>query len=143
MNGLSRIFVKVRLYAGSGPSVAVKKPAETTTTPAQFRPFPAKCGPVPEAVDSGKERQSSKGTGLPRGLASRHCEAGDARTNYQVLPGDRVYVVANPLIVSDVWLGLFLAPFERAFGVVGLGNGTVRGFLTPVPTNVNALSIVP
>jgi polysaccharide biosynthesis/export protein len=58
---------------------------------------------------------------------------GKVCTNYQVLPGDRIYVKAAPLIVTDTYLGLVLAPFERLFADVGLGNATVRSFLFPIP----------
>lgn len=47
-------------------------------------------------------------------------------TNYQVLPGDRIYVKASPLIVFDTKLGKLTAPFERLFGFTILGNGMVR-----------------
>src|SRR5262249_54717859 len=41
-----------------------------------------------------------------RGIAQR----GSAGTNYQLFPGDRVYVDSNPLIRADSRLGQFLAP---------------------------------
>lgn len=47
-------------------------------------------------------------------------------TNYQVLPGDRIYVKASPLVTFDTKLGRFVAPFERILGITILGNGTVR-----------------
>lgn len=47
-------------------------------------------------------------------------------TNYQMLPGDRLYVKASPLITFDTKLGKLTAPFERLFGFTILGNGTVR-----------------
>jgi polysaccharide export outer membrane protein len=73
--------------------------------------------------------------------ALAHC--GDARTNYQVMPGDRIYVMGAPLIKTYTYLDRVLAIPERIFGVVGLGNLTVREFLTPIPRNVNALNITP
>jgi len=60
---------------------------------------------------------------------------GEVGTNYQVLPGDRIYVDAQPLVVVDTALARFLAPWDRLFGSVGLGNSTVREFLTPIFTN--------
>jgi polysaccharide export outer membrane protein len=96
---------------------------------------------------------SKKRIYLVRPLAGAHCPDGpeevyhvdwhgvaghgDVTTNYQVLPGDRIYVKAAPLVVTDTYLALFLAPFERIFGTVGLGNSTVRQFLFPIPKNVN------
>ena len=47
-------------------------------------------------------------------------------TNYQVLPGDRIYVKASPFIIFDTKLGRFIAPIERVLGITILGNGTVR-----------------
>ncbi|MCA9049605.1 MAG: polysaccharide biosynthesis/export family protein [Planctomycetaceae bacterium] len=47
-------------------------------------------------------------------------------TNYQVLPGDRIYVKADKFITFDTNLSKITAPFERLFGFVILGNGTVR-----------------
>lgn len=47
-------------------------------------------------------------------------------TNYQLLPGDRLYVKASPLITFDTKLAKLTAPFERMLGFTILGNGTVR-----------------
>jgi polysaccharide export outer membrane protein len=51
---------------------------------------------------------------------------GDTRTNYQVLPGDRVYIQAEPLITLDSALARIISPIERVFGVTLLGNATIR-----------------
>jgi len=51
---------------------------------------------------------------------------GRTDTNYQLLPGDRVYVEADPFVTFDTRLSRFLAPFERMFGFTLLGNGTIR-----------------
>lgn len=47
-------------------------------------------------------------------------------TNYQVLPGDRIYVQADPLIRLDTMLAKFISPIERVLGVTLLGRSTVR-----------------
>jgi polysaccharide export outer membrane protein len=47
-------------------------------------------------------------------------------TNYQVLPGDRIYVQAQPIITADTYLARIIAPIERIFGVTLLGNATVE-----------------
>ncbi len=47
-------------------------------------------------------------------------------TNYQVLPGDRIYVQADALITFDTYVGRIVAPFERMFGFTLLGNSVVR-----------------
>jgi polysaccharide export outer membrane protein len=55
-------------------------------------------------------------------------QCGKTATNYQVLPGDRIYVKAQPLIKFDTMLGLVITPVERAFGVTLLGNSTIQNF---------------
>jgi polysaccharide export outer membrane protein len=47
-------------------------------------------------------------------------------TNYQLLPGDRLFVQAEPLVTIDTFLARLTSPMERIFGVTLLGNGTVR-----------------
>jgi polysaccharide export outer membrane protein len=51
---------------------------------------------------------------------------GETATNYQLLPGDRIYVKADSFITFDTYLGRLLNPFERIFGFILLGNGTVQ-----------------
>ena len=46
-------------------------------------------------------------------------------TNYQLLPGDRIYVKADPLIATDSFIAKFTVPMSRLFGITLLGNGTV------------------
>lgn len=53
-------------------------------------------------------------------------QGAQTQTNYQVLPGDRLYVKASPLITLDTKVAKFTAPFERMLGFTILGNGTVR-----------------
>lgn len=52
-------------------------------------------------------------------------QCADTQTNYQLLPGDRVYVAEDRLMSFDTWLGKALAPWERIFGFVSLGTNTV------------------
>src|SRR5262245_22634823 len=47
-------------------------------------------------------------------------------TNYQLLPGDRIYVKADTLIAADSFIAKVTVPMSRLFGVTLLGNGTVR-----------------
>jgi polysaccharide export outer membrane protein len=49
-----------------------------------------------------------------------------AGTNYQLMPGDRVYVDSQALVKTDTALARFFAPIERVFGVVLLGSSTVN-----------------
>jgi polysaccharide biosynthesis/export protein len=47
-------------------------------------------------------------------------------TNYQLLPGDRIYVKADTLIAADSFIAKVTVPLSRLFGVTLLGNGTVQ-----------------
>jgi polysaccharide biosynthesis/export protein len=51
-------------------------------------------------------------------------------TNYQLLPGDRLYISEDELSTFTNVVGKVTAPFERIAGILGLGNGTIRGFQT-------------
>jgi polysaccharide export outer membrane protein len=47
-------------------------------------------------------------------------------TNYQVMPGDRIYVKAQKLVTIDRTLARIISPIERIFGVTLLGSSTVN-----------------
>jgi protein involved in polysaccharide export with SLBB domain len=47
-------------------------------------------------------------------------------TNYQVLPGDRIFIAENKLIALDAVLNQVIAPFERVFGFTLLGTQTIQ-----------------
>ena len=49
----------------------------------------------------------------------------NARSNYQILPGDRVFIAEDRLIALDTGLGKIIAPIERVMGFSILGAGTV------------------
>jgi polysaccharide biosynthesis/export protein len=51
---------------------------------------------------------------------------GITRTNYQVLPGDRIYVNSQKLISFDNALAKILQPIERLLGITLLGSETVN-----------------
>jgi polysaccharide export outer membrane protein len=51
---------------------------------------------------------------------------GVTATNYQIMPGDRVYVKAQRLVTVDTTLARIIAPIERLFGVTLLGATTVN-----------------
>ena len=51
---------------------------------------------------------------------------GVTATNYQVFPGDHVYVKAQRLVTVDNTLARVFAPVERLFGVTLLGTQTVN-----------------
>ncbi|MBY0230974.1 MAG: polysaccharide biosynthesis/export family protein [Gemmataceae bacterium] len=54
--------------------------------------------------------------------------AGRTATNYQLLPGDRIYVKSQALIRIDTALSKVFAPVERIFGITLLGNSVFRSF---------------
>lgn len=51
---------------------------------------------------------------------------GHTATNYQLFPGDRVYVKAQRLVTLDNTLARVFAPVERLFGITLLGASTVN-----------------
>lgn len=52
-------------------------------------------------------------------------------TNYQLMPGDRLYVRANPLIETDNWVSMILSPVERVFGSLLLGQTASQALANP------------
>jgi polysaccharide export outer membrane protein len=52
-------------------------------------------------------------------------------TNYQLLPGDRLYVQAQPLVRLETTVGKIIAPLERIFGFGLLSQSVVRAFRSP------------
>jgi polysaccharide export outer membrane protein len=57
-------------------------------------------------------------------LAITQCAATD--TNYQILPGDRIYVMADRWITFDSRVAKVLSPFTRMLGFTLLGAETVQ-----------------
>jgi polysaccharide biosynthesis/export protein len=57
---------------------------------------------------------------------------GATATNYEVLPGDRIFVEANPLITVDTALARAFAPIERILGLTLLGSSTVHSIAIPL-----------
>ena len=53
-------------------------------------------------------------------------QCGEIATNYQVFPGDRIYVDSDPWIKGDTWLAKRLSPILRGFGATLLGASTVN-----------------
>jgi polysaccharide export outer membrane protein len=53
-------------------------------------------------------------------------QEGVSATNYQVLPGDRIYVKADCLMRIDAALAKFLSPIQRILGTTLLGGATVN-----------------
>jgi len=55
-------------------------------------------------------------------------QCADNHTNYQVMPGDRVYVKAQKIITVDSTIAKFISPIERLLGVTLLASTTVNSF---------------
>ena len=53
---------------------------------------------------------------------------GDVTTNYQLMPGDRVYVAEDKWVAFDTKIAKITSPFERIFGFSILGADTVTRF---------------
>jgi protein involved in polysaccharide export with SLBB domain len=61
---------------------------------------------------------------------------GEGATNYQIFPGDRIYVGADPWVSGDTWIARRLAPIQNVLGTILLGSTTVnsiKGRSTTVP----------
>jgi polysaccharide export outer membrane protein len=63
--------------------------------------------------------------------------AGSTCTNYQIFPGDRIYVAAQPVITLNNTLAKIVAPIEQLFGVTLLGAATVNTIRTNPNNNNN------
>ena len=55
---------------------------------------------------------------------------GATATNYQLLPGDRLYIVEDEVVASDNLLAKFIRPVEHLLGVTGVGTNAIRGTQT-------------
>jgi len=68
---------------------------------------------------------SRKGTILTVDYAAI-TQRGATETNYQIMPGDRIYIAPDSAIAINVKLGKVTAPVERVMGLIGLGTSTIR-----------------
>ena len=53
-------------------------------------------------------------------------KGGGTATNYQVLPGDRIFIAENKLVLLDSMLNQAIAPFERIMGFTLLSTQSVQ-----------------
>ncbi len=60
---------------------------------------------------------------------------GQTMTNYQIMPGDRIYVKAQSIVTFDTALARFISPVERLFGITLLGVNTVNQFKSTAATS--------
>lgn len=63
---------------------------------------------------------------------------GEAVTNYQILPGDRIFVAEDRLVAFDTHLAKLLAPLNRGMGFILLSQGTAARLSGKVLSNTNA-----
>jgi hypothetical protein len=47
-------------------------------------------------------------------------------TNYQLMPGDRLYIAENKYLRASTTVGFILRPFEQTFGFVSLATSTLN-----------------
>ena len=64
---------------------------------------------------------------------------GSTATNYQLLPGDRVYVGLDPWIRTDQYIAKMFSPIERLLGVTLLGHSVVNAIGTPIGSNTGGV----
>jgi polysaccharide export outer membrane protein len=55
-------------------------------------------------------------------------KGGMTATNYQILPGDRVYIAEDETLAWTNLISKVTGPIERVVGIAGLGASTVRNF---------------
>ena len=53
---------------------------------------------------------------------------GQVKTNYQIMPFDRVYILSQPLTKFDTYMARVLSPVQRTLGITLLGTSTVNSF---------------
>lgn len=53
-------------------------------------------------------------------------QRGETATNYQLMPGDRLYIASDPLVATNNAISKFVSPFQRMFGGVLMGTYTTK-----------------
>jgi len=67
--------------------------------------------------------------GHPQTLPVDWCaiaKGADVSTNYQIMPGDRIYVQSQCIIRADSMIAKIVSPFERLFGVTLLASSAIN-----------------
>jgi len=59
-------------------------------------------------------------------------ECGDVATNYQLMPGDRLFVAAYPVSTINNTMARVIAPIQQLFGAILLGQSTVQTLAQPI-----------
>ncbi len=78
-------------------------------------------------------RPSPAGTGCEQVLPvnwNAITRGGNTATNYQIFPGDRVFIANDQTIAITSYLGKIIGPIERVTGFASLGTSTIRNFQT-------------
>ena len=57
-------------------------------------------------------------------------QGGQAATNYQILPGDRVFIAEDGMLAFNNYLAKVTAPIEKLLGLTGLATTTTRSAQT-------------
>lgn len=55
---------------------------------------------------------------------------GSSATNYQLMPGDRVFIAEDNLIATNTFISKVTAPIERLLGIASLGTSSIRSMQT-------------
>ena len=67
---------------------------------------------------------------------------GQVKTNYQIMPFDRVYILSQPLTKFDTYLGRVLSPVQRTLSVTLLGASAVNQIRNSGNNNGNNVGVV-
>ncbi len=67
----------------------------------------------------------------------------DVETNYQMMPGDRLYIAHDRLVALDGAIAKLASPFERIFGFTILGTGAASRLSGKVLQNNNDSLLTP
>ena len=57
-------------------------------------------------------------------------QGGLTATNYQIMPGDRVFIASDNLIAANTFISKVTAPVERLLGIASLSTSAIRGMQT-------------
>jgi polysaccharide export outer membrane protein len=68
---------------------------------------------------------------------------GQVKTNYQILPGDRVYILGQPLTTFDTYFARVAAPINRALGMTIYGTAAYNAVKNVGQTNGNGGVFLP
>jgi polysaccharide export outer membrane protein len=129
----SKVFYVVSDGAGVGEQV-VRLPVTGKTTVLDALGLVNGLGPVSSRFHIWVARPSPDGGCDEQTLKvdwNAIVRRGDPTTNYQLFPGDRLYVKADALVTTDTYLARVISPIERLLGVSLLGGSTIQQLRLP------------